>query len=128
MEQEFRALLLGYGPLAALVGDRVHWSELIQGEPLPGVVLDGVDRREQSTLQGLSGLFFARFQVDAHALSYGAAQDIADAIEARLNHCRSGGFFLMEMDGRRNGRAGGGTDGARIFSVSMDFNLKWKAV
>jgi hypothetical protein len=128
MEQELRALLLGYGPLSALLADRIHWDERPQGEALPGVILQGVDRRQQSTLNGLSGLYIGRVQIDAHALTRGAALSIADQIEARLDHCRAGGFLFMAQDGRRNGRAGGGKDGPRIFSVSMDFNTTWKAV
>lgn len=82
MEEAFRAYLIGWAGLAALIGDGVYWGARPQGSPLPAVVLTTIDGRADYTLDGPSGLIAARVQVDCWANAYLEARDAGRAVIA----------------------------------------------
>ena len=127
MEEDFRALLLADSGVSALAGSRVNWGAHPQGQSLPAVVLNVVSDADGMTMQGPDGLWQGRVQADAYAETYGAAKGLAQAVIARLNGHRGGGFRLVEHVATRDSREGGSNEAEHPFRVSLDFLTHWRA-
>lgn len=69
-----RTLLLAYGPVAALVSDKVFAGTIPQGDILPAIGIKEISRTEQATVanDGPATLVTARIQVTVYSKSYPA--------------------------------------------------------
>lgn len=101
MEGEFRALLTGYAPLAALVSTRIYWNAYPQGAKDPAVRLTKVTGAPGYTTQGPDGLTGSIVQIDVRATTVTGMWAVRDAIIARLSGYQGtqdsvffGGIFL----------------------------------
>lgn len=122
--------LIGDGPLAALVDDRIHWLALPEGEPqAPFVILQEISEREPQHLEGPTGLKFVRLQVDAWAETLAAAAQVADALEILLDGFAgvvSGIRFNRITKDMRRDLGPVDADGTRrLMRVSMDYEIVW---
>lgn len=127
MEEAFRALLLGSSGLTALVGSRINWGAQPQGQPWPGIVLRLVSDFDGMTISGPMKFKEARVQVDAFALDYGTATQMARLIEARLNGHFGGIFDLIAFLDRRATREDGPTEADRPYRQSLDFRIHYRS-
>ena len=84
MQTKLPPLLLTHAPLVALVGNRVHWGNTPQGQPLPNVVLYGINRNVDFTYQGASGYYVNNVQFDCQGHDAAEAMDVGDAVDAFL--------------------------------------------
>jgi hypothetical protein len=125
MEAALRALLVGSGPVAALVGSRVYWGEIPQGSAAPAVVMYVVSRVPGYTFQGSDGMDESRIQIDVRDTNLGRAFEVRDAIRSILSGYRgtisgtyvSGAFLLMERQRRDH------TGPGLFHTVSLDFRI-----
>lgn len=85
MEEALRALLTSDGPLAALVGSRIYWKDIPQGETSDLVVMYRISGAPSYHMQGASDLEGARVQINARAETVTRAWAIRRAIKARLS-------------------------------------------
>ena len=108
MQVEFRALLLAYGPLAALVGARIDWGVSAQGAKMPRVTLQLIgDNGQGYTFEGGDGLFEGRVQVGCYGENYGEAAAVAGAVKALLDGYRADGFRGVFCVSERDEYSGG---------------------
>jgi len=133
MEPAFISLLLEFPPLAALVGDRIHWNLFPQAVASPAIRLSLISSVPRYHMQGPDALDQARVQVDGRAASpqgndasgYKVAHDAAAQVKALLSGYRGtsgnryfGGIFLLSE------RQTAEEAGSEIFHrVSMDFQV-----
>jgi Protein of unknown function (DUF3168) len=94
-ETAFRARLVAYGPLAALVGDRVVQNGIAEGAPVPYVIFT----TNHDETRGLDGTLLAD-EVTISAECWGAsaleADAVADQVQAALG---SGSAVLSRANG-----------------------------
>jgi hypothetical protein len=128
MEEAFRAVLLATSGVTALApAARINWGVHPQGAALPGVVLNTISDAEGLLMNGPTGLFEGRVQVDCYAASYSQAKALARVIRTRLHGYRGDGFQLVTHVSSRDSREGGANEADRPFRVSMDFTTAWRA-
>lgn len=84
MEAALRTRLIDNAAVAALVGNRVHWTIRPQDGAFPAVVLSIVSGGRTQNMDGFDGYQSTRVQADCYALSYGAAADLREAVIAAL--------------------------------------------
>lgn len=125
MEEALIALLLGTGPVEAIVDDRIWPTWRPQGSPTPSVTLTVISRSPQYHASGASGLDQYRIQLDVFAESYGEAKALSRAVVAALSGfsgvidgVRLGPVFLL---GERDMPEMEPPD--RLYRVSLDFDL-----
>ena len=127
MQVELRALLLAYGPLAALVSTRIDWGISPQGAQMPRVTLQLIgDNSQGHVFEGGDGLFEGRVQIGCHGESYGEAAAVAAVIKNLLDGYRADGFRGVFCVSERDEYSGGVTDSARPFGKQLDFLTKWR--
>lgn len=85
MQQVLANLLLAHAPLKALVNTNIHWDTMVQGAPLPNVVMFVVSGVTDYTMQGASGYVQTRVQFDARGNSAASARAVANALRDRLS-------------------------------------------
>lgn len=128
MQTVLANLLLAHDPLAALIGNRVYWDELPQGQPHPAIVMHLVFGAPSYHMAGPSGLVESRVQFDCRGGTSAEARAVADALEVRLSGFRGdyegvrfGGAFLVLSMSRSDK-----TDAMRWFTAKRDFQI-WSA-
>ncbi|RVV99702.1 DUF3168 domain-containing protein [Mesobaculum littorinae] len=126
MEEELRAVLLADGGVSGRAGGRVNWGAHPQGAPWPGCVLTGVSDLGGHTLDGPTGVFAARVQIDCYAGTYGAAKQLSRAVRACLDGHSGGILQGVFLAGARDGREGGTNEADRPFRVSLDFMVHYE--
>lgn len=132
MEEAFRALLLAYGPLAALIGgSSVVFGDALQQRTYPLITMLTVSGAEGMTMKGPDGLFDGRVQVDCYAASMAEAKRLGRQVVAALHGWRSpansGARFIgIFHETTRDGREGGTNDADRPFRTSLDFMIHWR--
>ena len=127
MEEAFRALLLAYGPLAALIGgSSVVFGDALQQRTYPLITMLTVSGAEGMTMKGPDGLFEGRVQVDCYAASMAEAKRLARQVVAALHGHRGGQFRGIFHETTRDGREGGTNDADRPFRTSLDFMIHWR--
>lgn len=131
MKEALTTYLLGQSALTDLVGTRVHWTRLPEGETArPFVLLREVVATEPYHLEGPTGLTRTRLQVDVYADLVLGATEVARIIDGLL-----GGYVgtvggvafdhIMKIS-MRDGAAEE-MDGAGILSrVIVEFYCVWK--
>jgi hypothetical protein len=80
-----RAHLLGDTAIAALVAARVYPLRLPQKPVLPAIVLTQISSHRSKHLRGAEALARARYQVDAWAATFDAADALGTLCRRRLN-------------------------------------------
>lgn len=120
-------LLIGYAPLALLIGNRAFWDELPQGLDYPAVILFDVPSRTDYTYQGPMGLQQSRIQCDCRGNTRAEARAVLAALDSRLSGF-AGEFEGFRFDGcfRQGDRSRADRDGAsRWFTASVDYLIWW---
>lgn len=89
-EKAIHALLSGAGGVTALVAARIYPHTLLQGEPLPALVVEHVSTVPMPTLDASAGfgLMQSRIQVTALAGSYPALKDLIEQVRIACNYQR----------------------------------------
>jgi hypothetical protein len=87
IEEAVMAHLKAHAGLAALVGSRIHYDELVQDEALPAVGIIQVSDVKQHFLTGQSKLEQPIYQFTAYAETKAAARAVANQLKAALADC-----------------------------------------
>ena len=127
MEEALRTYLLSNAPINTACGGRIHWSVRPQGSPYPALVLTVISGAPERTFSGPDPLERKRVQIDAYALSYGAAKALARLVKEALSNLtfdNSGVTFWAFSENERDLTDTGATDAERIYRISSDF-LIW---
>ncbi len=82
LQSALYARLTGDAAISAIIGDRVHWSEVPKATALPYVRMQTVSDPRPQHLQGYHASRTVRVQVDVFANSYAQARDISEKIIA----------------------------------------------
>jgi len=124
------ALLLGHAPLAALVGNRVHW--LVQPRSVTGfpyVNLTVVSDPRSYHMKGETGLRKTRVQVDAWAETYEGAKAVADAVtdylsgySGAINGTAFQSIFIVGSRDLTDSTTG---EERQLFRISVDLETSW---
>lgn len=80
-----RTKLTGDAGVAALVGTRVYWRNLPQEPTYPAITLETIGGDPDNTINATQVLHWARVRINAWGKTYGAAYELAAAIETALN-------------------------------------------
>lgn len=131
MQEALTAVLLGLAPLAAVVGNRVHWNrQPAEAGGLPYVNLTVISDLPHYHSRGASSLTVTRIQVDAWGETLASAKAAALAIEAQLSGWKgaAGGviFDAVFKDGGRQEAGDTATGERRLARVQSDFVFHWK--
>lgn len=120
-------LLLDHLPLKSLIGDNLHWDTMVQGAPLPNVVMFVISGVVDYVMSGASGYVQTRVQFDSRGSSAAEARAVAEALAARLS-----GFSGIYAGIRFQGVFAQGqrtrfdkADGVEWFTDSRDFIIHW---
>ena len=84
LEQALQTRLTGFSGLSALVGTRIYPLILPQPPTLPAVTYQRISASRWSSIPGDDGVAEPRMQVDAWALTYGAAKLAAAQVRLAL--------------------------------------------
>jgi hypothetical protein len=85
IEVGLRTLLITDAQIAAILGTRVYPLILPQGPTLPAATYFKVSGEDQISNSGSQDYGWARYQIDAWATTFTAAQTLADLIRSRLH-------------------------------------------
>lgn len=112
MAEALRLRALGIGPVAAIVGTKVHWNKVPQGTAPPYVVLTVPSDPRSTHMKGRTAFRDTRVQAECcslrHAEAFDLAEKLVDGIEEPAT--QSGiQFGFTQADGPRD--AGGDVDG-----------------
>jgi hypothetical protein len=121
MEEQLRAILLAASSVTDIVGNRINWGSIPQGQNYPGVAMHVIDEISESTITGPDGLLQGRVQIDCYALTYAQSKVLARAIIATLDGFRGGIFSGIFLASARDSRESGTNEADRPFRVSLDF-------
>ena len=128
MQKVLANLLLAHAPLQALVGNKIQWDAMGQGQTLPFVVMYVVSGITDYTMAGATGYVETRVQFDARGRSAAEARSIAEAIRDRLSGFSGvfAGFHFMASfeQGQRTRHDKDGT--TTWFTDSRDYTLHWR--
>jgi len=130
MQTKLANLLLAHAPLAALVGNRVHWDTLPQGTAQPSVVMYVISGVTDYTMTRASGLVMTRVQFDCRGDKAADARAVADALKVRLSGLRTV-FQGFRFQGcfQQSQRTRFDKDGPdKWFTDSRDFIIWWHPV
>lgn len=120
-------LLLAHPPLAALVGNKIHWDAMPQGQQLPGIVMFVVSGVIDYTMKGPSGYAMTRVQFDCRGASAANARAVANALRDRLSGF-SGAFQGFKFQGcfEQSQRTRFDTAApASWYTDSRDYTIHW---
>ena len=81
---DVRTYIIGDAGVAALIGTRMHPTNLPQACTLPAVTYHIISRSHEPTLEGIAAAGMVRVQFDCWATTRLAADAVGDAIVARL--------------------------------------------
>ncbi|NGP19299.1 tail completion protein gp17 [Devosia aurantiaca] len=127
MQKVLANLLLDHPPLKDLISTNLHWDTMVQGAPLPNIVMFVVSGVADYTMAGPSGYVKTRVQFDSRGLTSAQARSVANALRERLSGFRgqySGFQFLgcfEESQRTRFDKDGNVT----WFTDSRDYFLHW---
>lgn len=115
--------------LAAMIGNRIQWHELPQGDGNPSIVMHLISAVGGYTMQGPDGLEASRVQFDCRGDDEAQSRAVADQLDAVLSGYRGtyegfkfGGVFRQSRRGRSD------KDGADSwFTTSVDYLFWWAA-
>lgn len=121
------ARIMADGPVAAVVGTKVHWVKVPQNTPLPYVRLQTISDVRPEHLKGYDGARVTRVQADCFAASYGAARGLAEKIITALAEPGTHGgikFGRIKAEGPRD--LGEDVAGTFVHRASIDLLVEHK--
>ena len=125
MEAGLRQLVTASQAVSTLIGARMYPLILPDQAAFPAVTYQVVSSMEEQTLDGPTGIFTARVQVDAWSASYGETKAVAAAIRTLLD-----GFDGALPDGTvvanmwlADSPADSFSPEPRLFRTQQDFKL-----
>lgn len=127
MQTVLANLLLEHQPLKALIGTRLHWDTMGQGQPLPFVVMYVISGVTDYTMAGASGYASTRVQFDCRGKNAAEARAVAEAIRARLSGFRGeyeGFRFQGCFEAGQRTRFDDAAP-AKWFTDSRDYMIHW---
>ena len=131
MEEDLIALLLATAGITSLVSTRIYWTQKQQGAANPYMVLTKVSRVVSYTYDDAVKLMPSRVQFDCYAITFGAAKNIARALEARISGMAetygSTYFNGCFLDSERDSFEEAATPD-KLFRTSLDFIIWHKGV
>ncbi|MCL4065341.1 DUF3168 domain-containing protein [Pseudomonas sp. GX19020] len=123
MEAALRAMLVADPSLP--VKERINWGIHPQGTPLPALVLNVINDRDNSLhMQGTGGLWQGRVQIDCYGMTYTPAVELSKAVIKLLHGYRAGDFRLIQLDTRRDHHDTGAAD--RPYRIGLDFIINYR--
>lgn len=130
MQTVLANLLLAHAPLAALVGNRIHWDTMGQGQQLPSVVMFAVSGTTNYTLSGPTSLEMTRVQFDSRGKTAAEARDVAEALKRRLSGlCATFQGFDFQGAFLQGQRTRFDQEGpASWFTDSRDYEIHWRPI
>lgn len=127
MEAALRALLVGYAPLANLVGGpsapRIVWNHLPQATVRPAIVLFKVAGAPGITMQGSDGLTGSIVQIDVQALTVASMWAIRDQLLALLHGHSDDTFLGIFANSDRQGSEKQTGSDVLLHRASLDFDV-----
>lgn len=127
MQKVLSNLLLAHAPLAALIGNRIHWDVMPQGQPMPHVTMYVISGLTNYTYSGPDKTQQTRVQFDSRGNSAAQARAVADALTERLSGFRAEfqgtkfkGCFAAGQRTRHDK-----VDGTEWFTDGRDFIIHW---
>lgn len=130
MQTKLANLLLAHAPLAALVGNRVQWDVLPQGQPQGSIAMSIISSITDYHMAGASGFVQNRVQFDCRDGSAAKARAIAEALNARLSGFK-GVFEGYQFQGcfeAGQRTSFGMVDSHKWFTDSRDYLISWTKV
>lgn len=111
---------------SAVGGSRIHYIRLPNAViPGPSVVINRISEVTDYLSKGPSGLVTTRFQIDAWAVNYGAAEDLAIKIKDRMSGYR-GLMGAVNVQAALSGNANPEYDsGVNLYRASRDFMVSY---
>lgn len=88
MEEALRALLVGYAPLYAVVGERIYWERIPQGAQRPCIVMFRISGAPRYHMAGADNLVGGRVQFDFQAPTVTGTWQLERLVSARLSGIR----------------------------------------
>jgi hypothetical protein len=127
METSLMALLVGYAPLAALVGNRIYWDEIPQGTVRPCIVMFVVSSTPGYTFEGADPLVPVRVQIDCQVTTASSAKvalaktvnDLLSGYKGTVGGTKFSGIFQLLTRDRTDKPASGST----IRTRQMDYEV-----
>jgi hypothetical protein len=120
-------LLLAHDPLKALIGNRIHWDAMGQGQALPFVVMFAISRVNHYHMGGRLNYVMSRVQFDCRGTTAAQARAVAEAISNRLSGFRGdfSGFRFLGCfeEGQRTRYDKDGN--VTWFTDSRDYLIHW---
>lgn len=134
IEEALSAYLLGQAAITAMIDQRLYPMNLPQNTPYPALTYEQVAEAGLMAHDGPGELVSGRYQFDCCSNDYDRAKLLAREVKRALNGYRgmmsdpspgsgqgvnvAGIFFISELDIYE--------DAAKMFRVSIDFNLMYK--
>ena len=127
MQTKLANLLLAHAPLAALVGNRIQWDTLPQGQPQGTISMSVISGVVDYHMTGASGFVQTRVQFDCRDATAAKARAIAEALEARLSGFRGvfQGYHFQGCFEVGQRTSFGTVDSFRWFTDSRDYMIYW---
>lgn len=127
MQQKLANLLLVSAPLSALVGNRLQWDSLPQGQPQGYISMSVISGVVDYHMTGASGFVQTRVQFDCRDATAAKARAIAEALEARLSGFRGvfQGYHFQGCFEVGQRTSFGTVDSFRWFTDSRDYMIYW---
>jgi hypothetical protein len=116
MEAHLIGLLAGLGYDAA-------WLVGVQDAPLPYIRAQRVGGSGELTLDGATGRYDGRVQIDCYAPAFSKAEEMAKAVRLLLSGYSGGPITSARLQGMRD--LADAPDGDVIQRVSLDFFVRW---
>lgn len=85
METILYSLLAGDAAIAAIVGTRIYPNFIPQDADLPALIYQQISGYRHHTNAGALGLAVPRVQINCWAVTYAAADDLADKVRIKLD-------------------------------------------
>lgn len=123
MEELLRALLLADPGVSASLGTRIWWGRNPQGvSTTPNyAILQVIGKDTDYHMQGPSGYFQSRVQIDLYSADYSIAKIAARSIVAKLSGFKDDFFMGIFADTERDLPATDPGQVTNLFRVSVDF-------
>lgn len=124
-----RSYVLGYAPVAAIVGNRMYHVKIKEGTTADTIVFNRISGQGYPVMEGMSGFTIQRFQIDALSLIQDNANILADLVRDRIDGFRGSmgdspivtvhGIFMVDQRDDYD-------DVSKFVRVSRDYQIAFK--